>query len=51
MPKQDYLIAPSILAANFAIVGASGRIRTLNPLIRSQVLYPVELRMPVLEYF
>ena len=33
--------------AEMAFVGAPGRIRTSGPLIRSQVLYPAELRVRI----
>ena len=34
------------LEAPFAMSGAAGRIRTHDPLVRSQVLYPTELQPP-----
>ena len=37
----------AIVAALFLLAnGAPGMIRTCDPLIRSQVLYPAELRVP-----
>ena len=41
-PRSNY---NSMLAYSlFVICGAPGRIRTHDPLVRSQVLYPTELR-------
>src|ERR1700723_1614330 len=34
------------VASNFLILSAPGRIRTADHLVRSQVLYPAELRAP-----
>ncbi len=33
-------------ALSVDLIGAPGMIRTCDPLIRSQVLYPTELRVP-----
>jgi hypothetical protein len=37
---------PESLLSHFIKVGAAGRNRTHDPLVRSQVLYPAELQPP-----
>ena len=41
--------AATVAARKTLKIGAPGMIRTCDPLIRSQVLYPAELRVPLMK--
>ena len=46
-PTQTHQIKKRVPMGPFFLFGAPGRIRTSDPLVRSQVLYPAELRAHV----